>query len=389
MEKIYALAGGRTRKKVAKIRLSEVGWNASHVDCLTSCKKALGQAVTLAHPKSDKLACVFADASDLHWGGVVTQIPPEQADRELDAQEHEPLMFLSGTFSGAAQRWAIVEKEAFSIVECLKRADYLLHKPGGFALFTDHANLKFIFNPTSVNAAILKYTAAKLDRWALLLMGYDYTIYDIAGEANVWADLLSRWGTNSPTICPIVHVPLKISPLRNEEFVWPSMAEIVDAQLRAVGEDAVPEDELVESHVLVAGEQLPVLKTASDAVWIPLSEGELQMRLCVVAHFGMGGHRGVNATRQVLSDRFWWPHMGEDVAIFVGRCLHCAATGGHVLRPFGMAPHATKPNEILHWDFLYMENGYLLVAKDDFSQFKWFWETDVVNAQVVARCLLQ
>ncbi|KAF0744145.1 hypothetical protein Ae201684_001287 [Aphanomyces euteiches] len=373
MEKIYALAGGRTRQKVAKIRLSEVGWNASHVDCLTSCKKALGQAVTFAHPKSDKLVLLFADASDLHWGGVVTQIPPEQADRELDAQEHEPLMFLSGTFSGAAQRWAIVEKEAFSIVECLKRADYLLHKPGGFALFTDHANLKFIFNPTSVNAAIPKYTAAKLDRWALLLMGYDYTIYDIAGEANVWADLLSRWGTNSPTICPTVHVPLKISPLRNEEFVWPSMAEIVDAQLRAVGEDAVPDVELVKSHVLVAGEQLPVLKTASDAVWIPLSEGELQMRLCVVAHFGMGGHRGVNATRQVLSDRFWWPHMGEDVAFFVGRCLHCATTGAHVLRPFGMAPHATKPNEILHWDFLYMENGYLLVAKDDFSQFKWFW----------------
>ncbi|KAH9181368.1 hypothetical protein AeNC1_016656, partial [Aphanomyces euteiches] len=158
------------------------------------------------------------------------------------------------------------------------------------------------------------------------------------------------------------------------------MAEIVDAQLRAVGEDAVPGFELVEGHVLVAGEQLPVLMTASDAVWIPLSEGELQMRLCVVAHFGMGGHLGVNATRQVLSDRFWWPHMGEDVAFFVGRCLHCAATGGHVLRPFGMAPHATKPNEILHWDFLYMENGYLLVAKDDFSQFKWFWETDVANA---------
>ncbi|KAH9150893.1 hypothetical protein AeRB84_006365, partial [Aphanomyces euteiches] len=198
-------------------------------------------------------------------------------------------------------------------------------------------------------------------------MGYDYTIYDIAGEANVWADLLSRWGRNSPTICPIVHVPLKISPLRNKEFVWPSMVEIVDAQLRAVGEDAVPEVELVESHVLVAGEQLPVLKTASDAVWIPLSEGELQMRLCVVPHFGMGGHRGVNATRQVLSDRFWWSHMGEDVAFLLAAVY---------------TVQQRAPNEILHWDFLYMENGYLLVAKDDFSQFKWFWETDVANAQL-------
>ncbi|KAH9115474.1 hypothetical protein LEN26_012978 [Aphanomyces euteiches] len=189
-------------------------------------------------------------------------------------------------------------------------------------------------------------------------MGYDYTIYDIAGEANVWADLLSRWGTNSPTICPIVHVPLKISPLRNEEFVWQSMAEIVDAQLRAVGEDAVPDVELVKSHVLVAGEQLPVLKTASDAhtlVWVAIVGSMLQDKCC----------------RTDFGGPIW-----AKMAFFVDRCLHCAATGGQVLRPFGMAPHATKPNEILHWDFLYMENGYLLVAKDDFSQIKWFWETD-------------
>ncbi|ETV93769.1 hypothetical protein H310_12335 [Aphanomyces invadans] len=36
-----------------------------------------------------------------------------------------------------------------------------------------------------------------------------------------------------------------------------------------------------------------------------------------------------------------------------------------------------------------MDGGYILVAKDDFSQFKRLWETDVANAQVVARCLLQ
>ncbi|ETV90731.1 hypothetical protein H310_14520 [Aphanomyces invadans] len=152
------------RPNVDKVLLAKVGWNADHAACLRQCKEALSQ---------DRLICVFADASDLHWGGVVTQIPRDQVDRKLDSQDHEPLMFLSGTLSGAAQRWAIVEKEAFSIVECLKRADYVLRKPGGFALFTDQANLKFIFHPASVNVAIPKYTAAKLDRWALLFMGYD------------------------------------------------------------------------------------------------------------------------------------------------------------------------------------------------------------------------
>ncbi|ETV74133.1 hypothetical protein H257_11098 [Aphanomyces astaci] len=36
-----------------------------------------------------------------------------------------------------------------------------------------------------------------------------------------------------------------------------------------------------------------------------------------------------------------------------------------------------------------MDCGYILVAKDEFSQFKWLWESDVVNAQDVARRLLQ
>ncbi|KAF0716554.1 Aste57867_2784 [Aphanomyces stellatus] len=385
LEKVYKSAGGRMRQKVSKVRLEEVGWNETHTACLAKCKEVLGQAVTLAHPKKDQLICVFADASDLHWGGVVTQIPRDQVDRELEAQDHEPLMFLSGTFSGAAQRWAIVEKEAFSIVECLKRADYLLHRPGGFALFTDHANLKFIFNPASVNAAIPKYTTAKLDRLVLL-----YTIYDIAGDLNVWADLLSRWGTDSPIICPIVHVPLKISPLRSSDFVWPTMAEIVDAQVRAAGENDFPDGDLVEDRVVVGDGELPLLKTPTGAVWFPSTASALQMRLCVVAHFGVGGHRGITATKKVLAERFWWSGLAVDVAYFVGRYSHCASTGPHVLRPFGMAPHATPPNEIIHWDFfLYMDGGYLFVVKDDFTPFKWLWESDIATANVVARCLVQ
>ncbi|ETV95092.1 hypothetical protein H310_11375 [Aphanomyces invadans] len=61
--------------KVAKVLLAEVGWNADHAACLDQCKEALNRVVTLAHPKQDRLICVSPDASDLHWGGVVIQIP--------------------------------------------------------------------------------------------------------------------------------------------------------------------------------------------------------------------------------------------------------------------------------------------------------------------------
>ena len=71
------------------------------------------------------------------------------------------------------------------MVETVKRADYMLHRPGGFRLFTDHKNLRYIFNPDSVISKVPKYTAGKLQRWSLLLMGYDYMIVHLPGEQNV------------------------------------------------------------------------------------------------------------------------------------------------------------------------------------------------------------
>ncbi len=206
LERVFAAAGGKRKKQAAAaVLLTDVGWTEAHEKCLANTKRELGNVVELSHPDPLQRMCVFADASELHWGSVITQVPPEQLHRNLEAQNHQPLMFLSGTFTGAAGRWSIVEKEAYAIVETLVRADYLLHPAAGFNLYTDHRNLKFIFSPTSVVASVPKYTAQKLERWALLLMGYSYVIYDIPGETNVWADLLSRWGSTLPSICAVAH----------------------------------------------------------------------------------------------------------------------------------------------------------------------------------------
>ncbi|KAF0711038.1 hypothetical protein As57867_005399, partial [Aphanomyces stellatus] len=201
LERVFAASGGkRTKQAAASVLLADVGWSDVHVECLAKTKAVLGNVVELCHPDPLQRICVFADASEGHWGSVITQVPPDQLQRPFDAQNHQPLMFLSGTFTGAAGRWAIVEKEAYAIVETLVRADYLLHPAAGFNLYTDHRNLKFIFSPTAVVASVPKYTAQKLERWALLLMGYSYVIHDIPGEVNVWADLLSRWGSTLPSI---------------------------------------------------------------------------------------------------------------------------------------------------------------------------------------------
>jgi hypothetical protein len=71
--------------------------------------------------------------------------------------------------------------------------------------------------------------------------------------------------------------------------------------------------------------------------------------------------------------------MAKGVKVFVQNCLHCVAIihGDKVPRPLGTHLHATKPNEILHFDLLHIglsrdgKYQYLLLLMDDLSGYLW------------------
>ena len=79
------------------------------------------------------------------------------------------------------QRWTTTEKEAFAIVYCLKKLEYLI-RDRTFTLRTDHKNLTYIDN----------HFSAKVKRWKLLVQEYDFFIEHIPGKDNVVADGFSR-----------------------------------------------------------------------------------------------------------------------------------------------------------------------------------------------------
>ena len=83
----------------------------------------------------------------------------------IESQEHEPLSFLSGSFTGHALNWSIVEKEAFAVVESMTKLDYLTAATE-VSLFTDHANLTDMFDPFGRKPGVGKTTANKLIRRA-------------------------------------------------------------------------------------------------------------------------------------------------------------------------------------------------------------------------------
>jgi hypothetical protein len=97
------------------------------------------------------------------------------------------------------------------------------------------------------------------------------------------------------------------------------------------------------------------------------------------AHCRSVGHRAYKATLVAIRAYVAWTTMAKDVKVLVQTCLHCVATspGDKVFLLLGTQLHATKPNEILHFDFLYIglsrdgKYQYLLLLKDDLSVCLW------------------
>jgi hypothetical protein len=91
-------------------------------------------------------------------------------------------------------------------------------------------------------------------------------------------------------------------------------------------------------------------------IWIPANAVSMQVRLCVIAHCGRGGHRGHQVTLTAIQYQYYWKGMSTDVKAFVSSCCHCIASapGETIPRPLGEALHATTPNEVIQFDYLYM-----------------------------------
>jgi hypothetical protein len=116
---------------------------------MTECEKAFGSLqedilalMTTAHPDLSKRVCVFNDASDAFYSGMITKVPEHHLDLPVHDQQHQPLAFTSGRFRGSQERWTIPEKEAFAVIETVNKHSYLLLAAEQFSMLSDHSTLR-------------------------------------------------------------------------------------------------------------------------------------------------------------------------------------------------------------------------------------------------------
>lgn len=195
-------------------------WSPGCNTAFQQAKQELASARVLVHYDPSLPIILAGDASTYGNGAVISHLMP-------DGSEH-PIAFASRTLSKSERNYAQLEKEALSLIFGVKKVHQYLYGRT-FTLITDHKPLLTILG---TKKGIPSLAAARLQRWAILLSGYQYHIAFKSTLEHTNADGLSRLPLPSskgePLICSTEPTVFNVAQLES----LPITAEKVEADTR-------------------------------------------------------------------------------------------------------------------------------------------------------------
>ncbi|GJR85726.1 putative reverse transcriptase domain-containing protein [Tanacetum coccineum] len=164
-----------------------------------------------------------------------------------------------------------------------------------------------------------------------LFSDYDCEIRYHPGKANVVADALSRKERVKPKRVRAMNMTLQ-SSIKDR---------ILAAQKEAFDESAGLQRGIDEMFELRNDGALYYL----DRIWVPL-KGVVRTLIMDEAHKSKYSvHPGADKMYYDLRDRYWWPGMKKDIAVYVSKCLTCLKVKAEHQRPSGLL----QQHEIPKW----------------------------------------
>ena len=339
-------------------------WSDEQQKSFNMVKSLLTSDRLLVHYDPSKKLILACDASPYGVGAVLSH-------REENGQE-KPIAFASRSLGVAEKKYSQLEKEGLAIVFAVKRFhQYLFGRH--FIILSDHKPLQHLFDETRATPTM---ASARIQRWALTLGGYDYTIAYKPGQDHANADLLSRLPVSgAPTVVPdlpemvLLMETLSSSPVTASQISkWTSQ----DTLLAKVKEHVLNgwhqvSDEIPNSYRKFQ-EELSVFDGCilrGNKVIIP-PEG--RTRVMDLLH---EGHPGTSRMKELARSFVWWPGIDHDLQERVKGCEPCQHLRHNPapapLHPWEFPHH---PWERIHADFAGPFQGKMfLIVVDAFS--KW------------------
>lgn len=230
-----------------------------------------------------------------------------------------PIAFASRALTPAEKNYSQLDREALGIVFSVSHFfPYLFARK--FKLITDNSPLTRIFHQ---NAKLPPMTAARLQRYAAFLSGFNYEIEFKKGTENVNADCLSRAPINSKpqidtfineevhhiyeeTICRITSQQVTYQDVRKETAKDEQLATIIQ---RLTSDRTFESEFSIDDNVLFRGQRVVIPRTLQEAVLRELHRT----------------HVGVTKMKQLARRYVYWKRIDKDIERLVRECEACVS----------------------------------------------------------------
>jgi len=292
-------------------------WNKPEQDAFEASKKLLCESQTLVHYDSSKPLYLSCDASQFGAGSVLSH--------RINGC-YRPVAFASCTLSDSQKTYSQLEKKTFNIIFGLKRFHQFL-AGCSFTIITDHRPLLSLFAP---DKSAPMHTAARLQRWSLILSSYKYTLQYRRTSEHLDADCMSRlplsdtWNpkcenvecyfldsdVGSTVTCAEIKQATRVDPVLSRVYSyvingWPKT--VTDPDLRPYKER---QDQLtIEQGCVLWGMRVVVPDVLRDQVLDEIDET----------------HPEISRMKAVARSFVWWPNLDMQIETKVASCTVCQA----------------------------------------------------------------
>lgn len=344
-------------------------WSEECEAAFKAVKELLVSSPVISCPDFSRPFVIQADASDYGLGAVLSQNFPE-GERVVS--------FISRSLTGGERKYSTTEKECLAVLWAIEKFRPYVEATR-FTVITDHFALLWLNN--------LKDPSGRLARWCVKLQQYDFDIIHRRGKEHVVPDALSR---SVPAISELTCNQMRFPGYRDTWY---------DKMLRNISKKPLDYPLWrVDGRILFrrVNASYPGLepKALEWKVVVPKSHRKEIIR----EHHDppTSGHAGIFKTYCRLMQKYYWPKMKADVAVYVRSCQTCLAHKPEQKSPAGlMVSHreAKKPWELVSVDLVgplpRSTSGYtyILSVQDYFSKFCLFIPLRKATAKAVVRNL--
>ena len=345
-----------------------VAWNWSKEcqDAFEYSKNMLASARVLVHYDVNKPLVLSVDASPYGIGAVLSHMIGDQ---------EKPICFASRKLTTSERRYSQLDKEGLAVVYGVTKFQKYL-EGRSFTIYTDHRPLLGLLGS---DKPIPNLSSPRVQRWAIMLAGYDYELCFRRGEDNGNADCMSRLplpqtisessvivpGSTVLTLQQLDTTTITAKCVRNWTARDPVLSQVVRLLLEGWPDSFKP-DELMTyySHrselslqdgIILWGQRVIIPEPGRAAMLEELHDT----------------HPGVSRMKALARSYVFWPGIDNDIEAKVKNCEICQRNRKNPpptpLHPWDWPD---KPWSRVHADFAGEFMGYMFLILID-AHSKW------------------